>query len=228
MMTFKTPLILTPLDGPSRLFSLEGPFNVFTNATGENIDISIEKGFVTDLASVPSLCSFVIENDSPRITKAAVPHDDLYSRRGKIHGHTLTRKQADLILVDGMKSLGASIIQRSAVWLAVRSFGWRFWNDKQTDPSPSSVPQLTERSSKWRFARSKFLADHDYCAWCGGKTNLQVHHIKPVHLFPELELITSNFVTLCEHPMRRCHLLRGHLGNWTNWNPNILNQIVLK
>ena len=29
------------------------------------------------------------------------------------------------------------------------------------------------------------------CQWCGGTTHLEVHHIKPFHLDPELELVDT-------------------------------------
>jgi hypothetical protein len=48
---------------------------------------------------------------------------------------------------------------------------------------------------------------------------LQAHHIKPFHLFPELELVESNWVPLCEgNPSMNCHLVLGHLGNFASYN----------
>jgi 5-methylcytosine-specific restriction endonuclease McrA len=52
---------------------------------------------------------------------------------------------------------------------------------------------------------------------CGYKgKNLQVHHIKPFHLHPHLELDPQNLITLCEH-----HLLLGHLDAWDSYNERI-------
>lgn len=227
MMLFKSKLILESLQTKTRLFSLAQSFDVCTTATGTPLEISVPKGYVTDLATVPSLFSFVVENDSPVIIRPAVVHDDLYSCRGKLPSVTLTRAQADAILVDGMKTLGANALQRNAVWCAVRVFGWQFWRDKETPAtsSPMGLPAFASlRSHLWPKYREAFLKEYPICAWCGAASNLQVHHIKPVHVYPELELVTSNFITLCEHPLRRCHFLRGHLGNWNSWNPNILTQ----
>jgi 5-methylcytosine-specific restriction endonuclease McrA len=57
---------------------------------------------------------------------------------------------------------------------------------------------------------------------CGHDKDLNVHHIKPFHEFPELELVDANLITLCEGVLRgRDHLRFGHLGNWKISNPNV-------
>lgn len=75
------------------------------------------------------------------------------------------------------------------------------------------------RSPEWPAVRKAFLEKHPVCAACG-KTKLiglQVHHKKPFHLFPDLELEPSNLMTLCDDP--QCHLLIGHLDNFKSYNP---------
>lgn len=81
------------------------------------------------------------------------------------------------------------------------------------------------RSPQWETVRKKHLLNEPTCRACNGREKLQVHHIKPFHLFPELELQDSNLVTLCEHPDKECHLLIGHLGNFKNYNSNVLEDI---
>lgn len=71
-----------------------------------------------------------------------------------------------------------------------------------------------ERSPLWRKTRKNFLAYNNKCAVCGTKKGLNVHHIKPFHLRPELELEASNLITLC----RKDHFIFGHLGYWKSWN----------
>ncbi len=60
------------------------------------------------------------------------------------------------------------------------------------------------------------------CAVCGIRQGLQVHHIKPVHLHPQLELDPNNLITLCEVKGRDHHLLIGHLDEWESFNVNVL------
>jgi hypothetical protein len=84
---------------------------------------------------------------------------------------------------------------------------------------PSNGPQ---RSPQWAKVRKKHLKNNSECAVCGGTKQLNVHHIKPFHLHPELELDSTNLITLCENASYGiiCHLLIGHLGNYKNINPN--------
>lgn len=77
------------------------------------------------------------------------------------------------------------------------------------------------RHPKWPAVRLEHLNKHRACEVCDTTENCQVHHIKPFHIFPELELISSNLITLCE----KHHFEWGHLGNWRNWNPYIWHDI---
>jgi len=78
------------------------------------------------------------------------------------------------------------------------------------------------RSTKWRKVRKTFLKTHPLCAGCGREVNLEVHHIKPFHLFPELELKQDNLIVLCEEKDTKCHLMLGHRGNWRTDNPDVV------
>jgi 5-methylcytosine-specific restriction endonuclease McrA len=76
------------------------------------------------------------------------------------------------------------------------------------------------RSSRWPAARGEHVARHPTCAACGGTKQLNVHHILPFHLFPELELAPENLITLCEK--KHCHFVWGHLNaNWKTWNESV-------
>jgi len=77
------------------------------------------------------------------------------------------------------------------------------------------------RSSKWSTVRKAHLEKHPTCAVCDKKSSLlnplQVHHCQPFHKFPELELESSNLITLCpDH-----HLFIGHLMSFKSWNENV-------
>ena len=92
------------------------------------------------------------------------------------------------------------------------------------DRFTGKVPLLSKRSNKWPAVRKAYLVDHGTCAACGSVNKLEVHHIKPFHLHPELELDPTNFISLCEsgdHGIN-CHLQVGHLGNFKNENPNVV------
>lgn len=80
---------------------------------------------------------------------------------------------------------------------------------------------LTSRSTQWPRVRKAWLKIHPACAACGHTLMVQVHHKKPFHIHPELELEPSNFITLCECAPSDHHLNLGHLGNWKNFNINV-------
>lgn len=74
------------------------------------------------------------------------------------------------------------------------------------------------RSGKWPAVRKRHLELEPACAACGTKKLLNVHHVRPFHLFPELELEDTNLITLCESPSHNCHLIHGHLLSWRSYN----------
>ena len=81
-----------------------------------------------------------------------------------------------------------------------------------------------KRSGQWPRTRKEHLKKHAECAVCGDKDKLEVHHIKPFHTHPELELEPSNLLTMCESKSYGiiCHLLIGHNGSYKNINPNVV------
>ena len=94
-----------------------------------------------------------------------------------------------------------------------------------TDTIQGKAPSFkVKRSNQWPAVRKKFLETHKKCAICEGTKKLEVHHIKPFHLHPELELDPANLIVLCEDWSYgiNCHLLVGHLGNYKNVNDTVL------
>jgi 5-methylcytosine-specific restriction endonuclease McrA len=83
-------------------------------------------------------------------------------------------------------------------------------------------PHEIARSPHWSAVRTSYLKTHSTCAACGSREHLEVHHIQPFHLHPELELVESNLLTLCESPSHNCHLIFGHLLAWPSWNANVV------
>jgi hypothetical protein len=76
------------------------------------------------------------------------------------------------------------------------------------------------RSPEWNVVRDTFVATHEACEACGCMEKLQVHHVKPFHLHPELELDESNLISLCMGP-NECHLFIGHGDSFRCYNPNV-------
>jgi len=81
------------------------------------------------------------------------------------------------------------------------------------------VPWNKRRSPKWGSVRAAYLKEHPVCEVTGTAKALEVHHIKPFHLHPELELEPSNLMTLTRK--YNTHYLMGHLLNWKSWNAKV-------
>jgi hypothetical protein len=77
--------------------------------------------------------------------------------------------------------------------------------------------EATERSGRWPSVRKAYLAQHPTCEACGASGLMHVHHVLPVHLYPDRELDLDNLITLCQ----RCHFELGHLGNYRSFNPHV-------
>lgn len=80
------------------------------------------------------------------------------------------------------------------------------------------------RSNQWPAVRDAHLKKEPICQVCGGGSKLNVHHIRPFHTHPELELDPNNLITLCNGSSGTiaCHIRFGHLDNFKDkWNPDI-------
>lgn len=80
------------------------------------------------------------------------------------------------------------------------------------------------RSPRWRKVRDEFLLENDFCAACGTHKHLQVHHMKPFHLEPSLELDKNNLIVLCMDT-EECHLSIGHGDSFQFYNPHVVEDV---
>ena len=81
------------------------------------------------------------------------------------------------------------------------------------------------RSSQWPKVRDAHLKIDPVCNVCGGKEDLNVHHITPFHIDKSKELDPTNLITLCN--ARNCHFTFGHLFNWQTSNPSVVQDAQL-
>ena len=79
------------------------------------------------------------------------------------------------------------------------------------------------RSSKWPALRRTILDINKKCAVCGRKEKLEVHHIIPFNVRPDLELEPTNLIVLCADP---CHFVFGHLYNWSRYNKAVIKDAM--
>lgn len=93
--------------------------------------IIAEKGFRTNYGSIPAIFRIIFD---PTRYNSYVIHDEMYTHKRKFHQlthryHSLSREEADQILLDGITYEGAGLIERICIYLGVRAFGWIAWNN---------------------------------------------------------------------------------------------------
>lgn len=114
---FLGPLIVEYRDGRTWIVREEFIFCSTNPAVG---CVHVPQRFETDFASIPRFFWRVLHPTHAHIGKAAVIHDLLY----RSPAIPITRLEADQVLIEGMRVLGAPAWIRTAVYLAVR-FGGR-------------------------------------------------------------------------------------------------------
>jgi len=104
-----------------RFTLVEGFTVTWKRGLTEVVEFEVPAGFQTDLASIPRGFRSII----PQIGKhlqPAIAHDFCYA------GNTnLTKEEADLLFLEGMKSTGVWWLRRRVMYLAVRVGGKGHW-----------------------------------------------------------------------------------------------------
>lgn len=72
--------------------------------------------------------------------------------------------------------------------------------------------------SNWQSLRKEVIRCYPECSMCETNKDLEVHHIQPKHIKPNLTLSWDNLIVLCKD----CHLHLGHGNNFKNYNANIV------
>lgn len=121
MSKFTTPAILEMLGHYN--WRVYEPFEFYLSDDNSDI-ISVPAGFITDLASVPRVFWTLLPPDG-KYAKAAIIHDYLYDNALR------TKKEADLIFLDGMTVLGVPRWKRTVMYWAVRLFGRGMYGKEQ-------------------------------------------------------------------------------------------------
>ncbi|EAA7555622.1 DUF1353 domain-containing protein [Salmonella enterica] len=121
MSRFTTPAILEMLGHYN--WRVHEPFAFYLSDDNSDV-ISVPAGFVTDLATIPRIFWSVMPPDG-KYAKAAIIHDYLYDNALR------TKKEADLIFLDGMTVLGVPKWKRTIMYWAVRLFGRGNYHSRQ-------------------------------------------------------------------------------------------------
>ncbi len=140
-----------------------------------------------------------------------------------------------------MNNSSKSLIESYLFVLALMAvFALFAWMTRGSSIPPEPPEQLSEatvdgwgepRSSEWSAVRAAHVKRHPACLACGSVEQLNVHHIEPFHLRPDLELEPTNLVTLCrEHHFRIGHDPDGpwkpQKPSWIKSNPNVRQDAI--
>lgn len=94
--------------------------------------VGVPKGFITDLASLPPVVKQIVrryfKKFDKRTQRPAVVHDWLYCSR------LLKRSEADAIFREALILCGVSGPTAWAMWAAVRTCGWLYYNKRRKMP----------------------------------------------------------------------------------------------
>lgn len=87
------------------------------------------------------------------------------------------------------------------------------------------------RHKDWPKTKRGYKKVRPNCEACGrgGRWSVDVHHIIPFQLAPDLELDPENLITLCTGKLRGggCHLLLGHGMSFRTFNPSVRSMSAL-
>jgi len=89
------------------------------------VRVDVERGFVTDLASIPSYLAPILRK-SGKFSNAAIYHDWLYWRQAEAGS---TREVADRVFDRAMNDMGVDAVTRNLIWAGVRVFGGDAWEE---------------------------------------------------------------------------------------------------
>lgn len=123
MNCFPDELLLRDLGtvGGTQVFELLADFRYFSKKYGE---IVVPKGTKTNGISSPRFIWPYIGPTSDAF-KISVVHDYLFSRTCKYQN--ITNKQADEIMLEGMKELGIRFVKRQMIYRSLQAFSWTCW-----------------------------------------------------------------------------------------------------
>ena len=100
------------------LYCVIEPFSYWAIIGHRPVEITVQPGFVTDLASIPSL-PFMPNPAGSLWDDAAIVHDYLLKlvATGR---YALTYEQADAVFYHALRDRGCSVFTATVFWLAVR------------------------------------------------------------------------------------------------------------
>jgi len=127
-VTYSAPVDLRSTPKKKEPFILLTSFVVKWQREGKPlVEFEIEESFTTDLASIPRVARSIIPQVGKHLQPAVV-HDWCYEKSRTSEPMGLTRAEADMLFLEGMKNpAGVWWLRRNIMYGAVRTFGGSLW-----------------------------------------------------------------------------------------------------
>ncbi|EDD7082543.1 DUF1353 domain-containing protein [Salmonella enterica subsp. enterica serovar Enteritidis] len=158
--------------------------------------VTVPKGFVTDLASIPEALRPILHPDGPWAAAACV-HDLFYQKRSSVGFYPDTvegnlsracdKTFADLMFLRIMEALGVDTFIRKSFYRAVHEFGWPSYVDDNSKVVYSRPVEKTLSYNRnylfFRTSRTLAIPEHERVDITNGQpVNVQYLNIKRAFL----------------------------------------------
>lgn len=126
-------LQLNYIDGNK--FEINAPYTIYWSEGAMDYRLTVPKGYITDLSSIPRVARSVIPVIG-RQNGPAVGHDYIYEPmdndrpEGQHQLPGWTKQEADTLFLAAMKSVKVNWYRRNVMWLAVKFGGFYAWKTK--------------------------------------------------------------------------------------------------
>ncbi len=135
--TIKTPMMAS-VTGDGKYWVLARPMVYEQPKTKQTF--TVQRGFVTDLASVPRLFWSAVP-PCGKYTPAAVVHDYLYWYQPA----NCDRECADTLLLVAMEESGVGELERNAIYAGVRAGGKDAWDKNKAARAAGNIRRVPEK-----------------------------------------------------------------------------------
>ena len=150
---FKTMLVVSPF-GDGKYWYLREPL-IWEAKSGETFQVP--KGFVTDFASVPRPIWWLFPPWA-KYGNAAVVHDWCYWEKN-IEKRSISRKEADAVILEGMKDSKVCWLTRQLIYRALRLFGRIAWWENKREKAAHPIRVInkwpTDATTTWEDFRKQ-------------------------------------------------------------------------
>ena len=151
---------LSSRSGSDADYIVSQPYAVDVSLDGRPRRITVPKGMLTDLASVPRFARSVVGRVGPHL-EASIVHDYLYIAWQDIDGHgprKADRDFADRLMLAGMEAARVGGFKRQLIYRTVRTFGWGVYESANPGCRYVVLPDRSEEGPLGEPGEARLIA----------------------------------------------------------------------